>query len=266
MKSRKSLISIASVMMLAVSLFFVIGLTATAATPKNADMKINELRYAMEAQGMNFGNTTMTREFVQESGQKLLQEKTITYIMLSVQNTISSEEVAKFNKDEDLVSYKGSHATGPDTIRVEAEIWNNSLVVSGSTQGGELEPWIEVNRKDYDFTSLHIPMDKLKLGKKETVKRFLDFGDENFTNHKNKMKLVGKEKQTIGDFEFDCQIVAIDFGHIKGKMWIAKDKFGYFLLKEEAVSTEMGPFTMKVVDYIPDPNNSGDQSGEDFGF
>lgn len=222
-----------------------------------------QLTYEMGSQGMTFGSSNMTRQIIERDGKKFLQEKTSSNLMLSVQNTVGSEEVALLTLQGELLEYNARHTQKEEVFRVRARLDGNKLKFWAGEGDGEMYHWKDVKKKDYDFTSVHIPFDRLKLKKGKTVIRhFIMLDDENLKIYKNKMKWKGTEKQKIGDREFECQVIDIDFGVIKATLWVAKDDLGYFLLKEEGEGS-FGPFTMKCVDYITNPQN---QPKEDFGF
>jgi|GEM_PF-6549580 len=214
-----------------------------------ADASVVFLEYEMSSNGLIWGDSIIKRSIIIKNNQRFMLEETDTNTMTTPAETVDSKETFLLDADQNIVEYTALHINNTDTTRVAAEVMGRDLVVRGSETGAQLHDWMRVNRGHYHFTSLYMPIGRLDLSEETSVKRFIDFGDDHFTIHENKMTLVGRETVRMGEISFDCQIITIDFGHIKGRLWIAKDKWGYFLIKEEANLEGTGPFEITLVQY-----------------
>jgi len=65
---------------------------------------------------------------------------------------------------------------------------------------------------------------------------------------KLKEKFLRIDTCTIGKYTFDCHVIYIDYGHLRGEVWLANNELGLLSIYKKATATE-GSFELKLDGY-----------------
>lgn len=210
-----------------------------------------QLTYRMSSMGYPFGTIAVTRQSIEHNDKPIVEEKTVTTMDLSNNgetNTITSEEVAWIGP-EGLIKYDATFDENGQVTLLKARWLDNSLSVKARLGEGDEWTGVEFDRRDFDFTTPEmLPIRSvLSAGGKATV-NWLSFYE--MATAPVTIEYQGKDKRNVGNRSFDCKVFVFDNPQmgLSGKIWIATDVHGPFLLREEGRSPD-GPFTMQVTDF-----------------
>jgi len=209
-----------------------------------------EMVYDMLSQGFRMGSVTVTRTMVQEKGQRTVEEKTVMKIKVDIPSneySLDSTETASIGP-KGLTKYEGTFDENGTKSAIKAKLEDDNLVVR--TRMGEGEQWLtmEFPTKGYDFTSSEVPPEERLKGGEQATLNWLSLYE--MAVAKVKVKRVGKESIKVGNRTFDCEILTFDNKEMEssGKVWVAKDSLGPFLVKEDG-REPTGPFTLVLTKY-----------------
>ena len=100
---------------------------------------------------------------------------------------------------------------------------------------------------DYHWSTAYIDLDRQDFKENQPFsKKILDIYA--LESREVNGVYLGVETVEQGGHTLECRKVKFDYGEVKGIMWLAKDEFGWFLVKEEA-ETHGQPFEMYLDEY-----------------
>ena len=116
-----------------------------------------------------------------------------------------------------------------------------------------------VREVDYNWSTSYIDVDRQGFEmNKPFKKKILDIYA--LESRPLEGELLGIETVEQGGHRLKCHKIKFDYTEVKGIMWLAKDEFGWFIVKEEAESHGV-PFQMYMDEYtkkeITDPGKTG---------
>lgn len=210
-----------------------------------------QLVYAMSSQGYPFGSITLTRRAAEHEGKRVVEEKTVTemdYTTGSERHTSKSNELAWIGP-EGLVKYDATFTENGETTMMKVRWSDDSLLVRSRFAEGDEWAGVEFEKGQFDFTlPENPPLKRVAQAGGKTTLKWLSFYEMAIAPVK--IEHLGKERRKAGNTSFDCDIIVFDNPSmgLGGKIWIAQDRMGPFLLREEGRNPD-GPFTMQVTEY-----------------
>ncbi|MCL3781524.1 hypothetical protein EMN47_14125 [Prolixibacteraceae bacterium JC049] len=241
-----------------------------AASESKKDTLYFNRTYVMTAQGQIMANSELKRmSYYTDKGIEFVEDN------VTVMNYPDGEGGTHVNKTEEnykciageIVKYVGKYTENDSITEMKAELYNKHFKIYGKLAGGNMSEWMSVDKDKYDFLIIFLPLSKIDLTKKVNHRKLIDIYDMRMRDVR--IEFLGSEKVTVAGEEFDCTMINFDNGAIEGKLWMSKDETGtFFLVKEEAIHRENGPFEMMMTDFSrTNPNKKIDapKAGE-FGF
>lgn len=214
--------------------------------PKNLETKRT---YVMKAEGTPIGKMEAVRQV--DTSKKELLIKDIAHSLVGFDKAFDNQVEETFWLGANgLVEYKGKF-TNLNTN----EVFNNKFKLKGkvlyfeSISSKGLKPFKQkfIKGKDYHTATIYInPTDREMKPGKEYKRKMLDVSFAR--TMKLEEKFLRMDKFTLGENTFDCHVIYIDYGHLHGEVWLAKDELGWFLIYEKATATE-GSFELVLDSY-----------------
>ena len=211
------------------------------------------------------GGVTSVRRAVEVDGKRLVEREMKGDIPAGKkqEKKLHVEEWLQMGEDGHVWAYDGKFAK-------EGSDWPTEL--RGRTEGDVLHTSIKSGQKylpiqefapdAFDFTIAEVPVERLGLEPgQETTLKMLDLYDVKVKE--NRMVYEGKEPVEAAGRTFECDVIRFDYKGMAGTMWLGKDELGHFIVKEEAVSSKNGPFTLAMTEYrkAEAPGRRGANSG-----
>lgn len=225
--------------------------------------KALSLSYSMNSEGSNFANISFDRDYVDYEGTNIRRDIAVTSMSIMNTNnnfTVSTSQETTLVHDGKILLYNALFDENGEKTEMRAYSEDGWLILEGKTKDEDFATWNTIEEDKYDLSVANIPFDLLQLTEEESVRKILDLYSAQVKD--NKMKILGKETLTVDEKKFECDIVAFDYGEIRGTMWIGKDELGYFLVKEDAKS-DIGDFQMLLDSYTEKEKNKKET---EFGF
>ncbi|MCG8636844.1 MAG: hypothetical protein MI863_23635 [Desulfobacterales bacterium] len=163
----------------------------------------------------------------------------------------------------------GSKEVSTMEARLEDDMLTFDLVMQ---EGDPVYSESFVRDMDYNWSTSYIDVERQGFElNKPFKKKILDIYA--LESREVQGRLLGIETVEQGGHRLECHKIRFDYTEVKGIMWLARDEFGWFIVKEEAESHGQ-PFQMYLDEYTKKQTAdtpkkaSGEASGDkkDFGF
>ncbi|MEM7374407.1 MAG: hypothetical protein AAF587_37785 [Bacteroidota bacterium] len=219
-------------------------------TPFNPPTNLQVTRtYAMKSEGATIGEMESVRVVDTTKNTLLIKDVAQSWISFNEPFDTQAEETFWFNSDGPK-EYEGKF-----TQVKSGELVFNNFKLEGNTLQFESNNPKEsksykrtfIKGKDYHTATIYIdPTDRELEPGKEYTRKMLDVS---FARTKKlKEKFLRMDTFSLGEHTFDCHVIYIDYGHLHGEVWLAKDELGWFLIYEKATATE-GSFELVLDGY-----------------
>ncbi|MEQ6124028.1 hypothetical protein AAON49_07515 [Pseudotenacibaculum sp. MALMAid0570] len=214
--------------------------------PTNIEIKRT---YAMSADGYKTGKMEAVRKVDTSKSTLLIKDIASSLLSFNELNDTKVEEVFWLGS-KGIQEYYGEF-----TNVKTGEITNNKFKLEGNILNFESKtpnsskPYKQSfeRGKDYHTATIYInPTNREMEPGKEYKRKMLDVSFAR--TMKLKEKFLRMDTFTLGKHTFDCHVIYIDYGHLHGEVWLAKDELGWFLIYEKATATE-GSFELKLDSY-----------------
>lgn len=249
----------------------VIGLVmlTTQSKSQTSDTSYLTTTHVLTAQGFIISNAITNRILFMQDGDKIIEEKInsdSSYPESDGTTHVSKQSESFTSVNGTIIYYKGDFTDGDSTMVIQAEQDGNEFIVSGREEGDpDFYEWDRRKMNDIDFFVFAIDYEKQGFTKKQQVKKIYDMYSVSLRD--NKMSHLGNETIELAGQTFECSIIKFDYKVIKGKMWFTKLPNGdYLLVKEEAISSEYGPFNMDLTDISFEKPSANKMKEGEFGF
>ncbi|WP_299104516.1 hypothetical protein [uncultured Tenacibaculum sp.] len=214
--------------------------------PKNIQIKRT---YAMSTDGIKTGKMEATRKVDLSKKRTLIKDEAKSLISFYEPSDTKSEETFWLGANG-LEEYKGQfvNLNTNETFKNQFKLEGKTLhFESKSLKDSKLFKQKFIKGKDYHTATIYIdPTDREMTPGKEYNRNMLDVSFAR--TMKLKEKFLRMDKFTLGQYTFDCHVIYIDYGHLHGEVWLAKDELGWFLIYEKATATE-GSFELVLDGY-----------------
>ena len=214
---------------------------------KSVPVKILQM-YDISAEGYSVGNVKAVRTASDENGAVVVKEIWDTEISFSLDGltySLKSQETAEYDLNR-LRSYTAVITENDSGGKVTANFFNKDIQVETYGKEGKIQKTGFFKKGDYDFTDAYMPLNRLKLKQGKYTKNMLCFQDGSIRIIN--LRVAQKASVTAAGKTFQCKVLDFDYGVAKGRVWLAEDSLGCFVVQEYS-STEDGPFKRVLTEY-----------------
>lgn len=209
--------------------------------PKNIQIKRT---YAMKSSGVKIGKMESTRQVDTTKDELLIKDIANSLVGLNQAYDSKANETFWISK-RGVEEYNGkfTDVKNGKTSTIDFKLEGDVCYFNSKTPS-EVGVYRQefIRGKDYHWCSIYVDPTNRELKKGKEYKRGLL--DVSFARTmKLKEKFLRMDKFKLGKQVFDCYVLYMDYGHVKGEIWIAKDELGWFLVYEDAIASE-GPFEL----------------------
>ena len=148
-----------------------------------------------------------------------------------------------------LVAYNGKFKQdGKDDVTLTAKLENGVMNFDAQEKkDGKIYHQEFVPGKDYHWSTIYPNLRNRELIQGKRYKR--QILDMSFARLKSIEEVyLGMKEFKLGDQVIDCHVLWFDYGHVNATIWVAEDELGWFLVYEDAQSTD-GPFELILDSY-----------------
>lgn len=206
-------------------------------------------KYSMKSGGFEIGRMESVRRADTAGPSVRIKDVVSSLVGFEAAFDSKADEVFWFDADG-VIEYTGKFTDVKSGEVSSVDFHVESGVAHYRSQSpAESRPFNQkfVKGKDYHWTTIYVDPTDRELEKGKSYKRRVL--DVSFARTKKlKESFLRMEKFTLGEHEFDCHVLHMDYGHVSGEIWIARDELGWFLVYEDAVATE-GPFELVLDGY-----------------
>jgi hypothetical protein len=214
--------------------------------PNNLQVKRT---YAMKSSGYKTGEMESIRKVDNTQSTLLVKDDVQSYVGITEDTYVTTKESFWLGAGG-VGKYQGEFTDSEtkEVTNINFKLQGNTVHFESKTHK-DSKPYKQkfVKGKDFHWSTIYIDPTNRELEKgKEYARKILDVSFARTMNLKE--KFLGMKEFKLGEHVFNCYVLWMDYGHVEGEIWVAKDELGWFLVYEDAVATE-GPFELVLESY-----------------
>ncbi|MEQ6124029.1 hypothetical protein AAON49_07520 [Pseudotenacibaculum sp. MALMAid0570] len=195
----------------------------------------------MRTAGADIGGIQSTRQVDQTQNTLLIKDEIYGVIGIADGVEVNNTETLWIGA-RGAEKYQGEFVqTNNDTItNISFQLRNDNFLDYYYQTSYDSSPYhLELFKGvDYHWSTIYIdPTNReLEQGVTYNDRKVLDVSFARTMNLTE--KFLRMENYTVDGYTFECHVMEIDYGHVIGEIWVAKDELGWFLVYEDATATQ----------------------------